>query len=75
MGNKLFSEVTGLTGLPDELIGTELAALLEDKGLKPEQLTLDQLREVLADYLSELALEWNEEEVPPLAEGEDKKLC
>lgn len=75
MGNKLFSEVTGLTGLPDELIGTELASLLEEKGLKPEQLTLDQLREVLADYLAELALEWNEEEVPPLVEGDEKKLC
>jgi hypothetical protein len=68
MGNKLFSEVTELTGLPEELIGEELKTLLERKGVEPEQLTLESLREALADYLTQMALEFEEEveEMPEL---------
>jgi hypothetical protein len=79
MGNKLFSEVTSLTGLPEELIGEELKSLLANKGVAPEKMTLDSLREVLADYLAELALEFEHEaEIPALEEGElppSKKPC
>ena len=57
MGNKLFAEVTELTGLPEELIGPELKSLLERKGVAPEQLTMDSLREALADYLSQVSAE------------------
>jgi len=68
MGNKLFSEVTELTGLPEEIIGEELKTLLERKGVEPEQLTLESLREALADYLTQMALEFEEEveEMPAL---------
>ena len=58
MGNKLFAEVTGLTGLPENLIGEELKALLERKGVAPEQMTMDSLREALADYLNQMAEEF-----------------
>ena len=58
MGNKLFTQVTGLTGLPEELIGEELKTLLERKGVEPEQMTLESLREALADYLNQLAEEF-----------------
>ena len=79
MGNKLFSQVTGLTGLPEDLIGEELKSLLANKGVAPEKLTMDSLREVLADYLAELALEFEHEtEFPELVEGElspSKKPC
>jgi hypothetical protein len=69
MGNKLFSEVTELTGLPEDLISEELKSLLESKGVEPEQLTLESLREALADYLTQVALEFEGEEMPAL-EGE-----
>ena len=57
MGNKLFAEVTGLTGLPEELIGAELKSLLANKGVAPEQVTMESLREALADYLTQVATE------------------
>lgn len=57
MGNKLFSEVTELTGLPEELIGAELKTLLANKGVAPEQMTMESLREALADYLNQVVTE------------------
>lgn len=57
MGNKLFSEVTELTGLPEELISEELKSLLANKGVEPEQVTMESLREALADYLTQVNLE------------------
>jgi hypothetical protein len=62
MGNKLFSQVTELTGLPEELISEELKTLLEAKGVVPEQVTMESLREALADYLTQVALQVEEEE-------------
>jgi hypothetical protein len=69
MGNKLFSEVTELTGLPEELIGEELKGLLENKGVAPDQMTMESLREALADYLTELAHHFENEELPELEES------
>ncbi len=57
MGNELFAQVTELTGLPAELIGPELKELLERKGIAPDQVTMESLREALADYLSTVVLE------------------
>jgi hypothetical protein len=57
MGNQLFSQVTALTGLPEELIGPELKGLLERKGVAPEQVTMESLREALTDYLTQVALQ------------------
>lgn len=54
MGNDLFSKVTGLTGLPEELIGNELKDLLEKKGISPEECTMDSLRAALEDYLKDV---------------------
>ena len=69
MGNKLFWQVTALTGLPEELIGPELKNLLASKGVAPEQLTMDSLREALADYLTEVSNEIEREaELAELAE-------
>jgi hypothetical protein len=63
MGNKLFTQVTGLTGLPEELIGPELKSLLERKGVAPEQVTMESLREALADYLNQMAEEFAHDEL------------
>lgn len=70
MGNKLFAQVTGLTGLPEELIGAELKGMLERKGVAPEQLTMESLREVLADYLNQMAAEFADlEDLPATSSG------
>lgn len=55
MANNLFEEVAKLTGLPNHLIENELARLLALKGISPQQMTMDSLREVLATFLSEVA--------------------
>lgn len=61
-GKKLFSEVTELTGLPEELISEELKSLLERKGVVPEQMTMESLREALADYLTEVITQMEHED-------------
>lgn len=65
MGNSLFSKVTGLTGLPEDLIGNELKDLLEKKGISPEECTMDSLRAALQDYLKDVNAQM-------LAEGADE---
>ena len=55
MGNKLFSQVTNLTGLPDDMISRELIELLENRGISPDNLDMKSLREALADYLADVA--------------------
>lgn len=64
MGNKkngLFQEVTELTGLPEDLIGQELATLLESKGVEPEGMTMESLREALAHYLTQISFQIEQE--------------
>jgi len=56
MGNELFKTVTGATGLPEELITKELSEILIGKGLAKEEVTIEELRVVLADYLREVIL-------------------
>lgn len=50
-----------MTGLPEELISEELKMLLERKGVAPDQMTMESLREALADYLTQMVLEFEEE--------------
>ncbi|NUM89159.1 MAG: hypothetical protein HUU37_08145 [Bdellovibrionales bacterium] len=57
MGNELFDQVAALTGLPIEMIGPELKSLLDRKGVAPENLTMDSLREALEEYLREINAE------------------
>jgi hypothetical protein len=57
MGEKLFSEVTEATGLPNETISRELAELITSAGYDKETLTLDQLRHALAEYVQDILLE------------------
>lgn len=50
----LMSQVIRMTGIPARTIRKELKTILERKGLDPKQLTLDQLRTVVASYLREI---------------------
>lgn len=63
MGNKLFADVTELTGLPSELIAPELASLLENKGVVPEDVTMESLRLAMLDYLQQVSAEIEREEL------------
>lgn len=56
-GPKLFEVLIEATGLPKDSIQRELTSVLADRGLNPDEITLDDLREVLANYLQEALLE------------------
>lgn len=56
-GMGLFRTLVEATGLPNEAVEGELNRLFEKHGLSKEQITLEQLREVLEVYLQETLLD------------------
>lgn len=52
----LFEHVVKLTGLPGNAVKKELKALLDKKNIDVNQLTLEQLRSVVASYLREIMM-------------------
>ena len=54
---KLFEVLIEATGLPKDSVQKELTALLAKRGVHPDDATLDDLREVLANYLQEALVE------------------
>jgi hypothetical protein len=81
MGNELFKTVTGATGLPSDLVAKELSKVLSNKGIARDEVTLEELRSALAEYLREVLLHakdqfdqegvWVEEVVPPEELGKE----
>ena len=57
MGNKLFETVVSATGLPEEACRNDFAEVLQKYGKNPDNLTLDELREVIAEFLQDSLLE------------------
>lgn len=57
MGESLLKQLISQTGLPTEGVENELDRLIEKAGLQKENITLDDLRLVLADYLQDILLE------------------
>ncbi len=55
-GMDLLNELSTATGLPDELIGEELSRLISGAGKSTENVTLDELREMLGAYLQDVLL-------------------
>jgi len=53
-GEELFNQVVALTGIPANSIQRELKTILERKNIDIHNLTLDQLRGVVASYLREI---------------------
>jgi hypothetical protein len=53
-GEDLLNQVIKLTGIPSTTIRRELKTILDRKGLDINNLTLDQLRLVVASYLREI---------------------
>ncbi len=56
-GNELLQELIKSTHLPSHLIQDELLRLLQKKGLSAEEISLEDLRNLLSDYLQDVLLE------------------
>ncbi len=56
MGEKLLADVVTATGLPEDLVTVELNRLVAKAGKKPEDLTLEELRLILAEYVQDVLL-------------------
>jgi len=55
-------QVVQLSGIPEEQIEPWFAAQIESRGMNPYDLSLDDLREVLADILQDLIMETSGEQ-------------
>jgi hypothetical protein len=55
-GIELLTELSEATGLPDELIGEELSRLVATTGKTTDEITLDELRELLGSYLQDVLI-------------------
>ncbi|MFP5518625.1 MAG: hypothetical protein ACLGGX_01880 [Bdellovibrionia bacterium] len=60
MGNALFKCVVEATGLPQDTCESEFKEVLSKYGKNPETLTLEELREVIAEFLQDSLLELSE---------------
>lgn len=63
MGDTLAKTVIAATGLPQEPVEREFNALLLKYGKDAESLTLDELREIMAEYLQLVFLEMLKEDL------------
>ena len=59
---ELLSEVASLTGLPVDWVESELTQIVKKSGHTPEQLTLEELRASMLEYLEEMNREMNAQE-------------
>ena len=56
-GDALITELASATGLPKAWVEDELKGLLARRGLDPSEFSLENLREVLAEFLQETLLQ------------------
>jgi Flp pilus assembly CpaE family ATPase len=56
-GTTLIAELRETVGLDESFFDSQMSTLIQNYSLNPETLELDQLREVLADFLQSLILE------------------
>ena len=50
---EIVKEIIKATGLPENLLNKEFEKMIAKAGLKQEELTLEQVRELLVEYLQE----------------------
>lgn len=60
--SELLTEVASLTGLPVDWVQSELTQIVKKSGHTPEQLTLEELRASMLEYLEEMNREMNAQE-------------
>ena len=61
MDDNLFDKVVKSTGLPEELVTQDFLKKISDKGFDRSTLTIDQVRDVLAEYLQDVILQARDE--------------
>lgn len=61
MANELVQTLITATDLPEDAVARELGTLLSQYGTNTEEITLEQLREIMAEYLQTVLLEVKEE--------------
>ena len=71
-GSEVLQEVVQMTGLPEEYLDTEISSFLGTAGESVNNLTLDQLRVVLMNYLESINEEMNAELNPDLTQAQTK---
>ena len=64
MGERLLTDIADATGLPAELVSNELDRLITGAGLSTDQVTLEDLRSILAEYVQEILLAARDEHTP-----------
>ena len=64
--SELLTEVASLTGLPVDWVESELTQIVKKSGHTPEQLTLEELRASMLEYLEEMNREMNAQEAADL---------
>ena len=61
MGEQLIESLTEATGLPKDLVTDELQRLITSAGLNANDMTLEDLRQILADYVQDVLVAAHEE--------------
>lgn len=61
MDDNLFEKVVKSTGLPEELVTQDFLKKITERGFEKSTLTIDQIRDVLTDYLQDVILQAREE--------------
>lgn len=64
MGETLITDIAEATGLPQNLMTDELGRLISAAGIDSGEVTLEDLRSILADYLQEVLLAARDEFSP-----------
>lgn len=69
-GTALIEELSVASGLPDDLIGEELSRIIAGAGKSTADVTLDELRVLLASYLQDVLADAKDafEKEPPSLE-------
>jgi hypothetical protein len=64
--SELLTEVASLTGLPVDWVQSELTQIVKKSGHTPNELTLDELRASMLEYLEEMNREMTAQEASDL---------
>ena len=54
--NKVLKQLISATGISEDLISDELKLLSARAGLRPQELTIEDLRQILSEYVQEVLL-------------------
>lgn len=54
MSDNFFDQITNATGLPPDMIASELGKIIQAAGLEKDLMTLEDLRRVLSEYVQDV---------------------